>query len=69
MSKSLSAIALLALVTGLAGCGPQKPSGPSDVVIERALQGAPGAAQPSSIVTTELAFARAAREKGQWTAF
>jgi hypothetical protein len=29
----------------------------------------PGSAQPSEIVAAELAFARLAREKGQWTAF
>jgi hypothetical protein len=38
-------------------------------VINRVLAGAPGAAQPSTIVAVEIAFARAAREQGQWTAF
>jgi hypothetical protein len=38
-------------------------------VINRALATAPGAAQPSTIVAAEIAFARAAREQGQWTAF
>ena len=37
--------------------------------IERALKGTPGAAQPSTIVATETAFARMAREEGQWKAF
>ena len=37
--------------------------------IERVLAGAPGQAQPSEIVAAEIAFARAARENGQWTAF
>jgi hypothetical protein len=38
-------------------------------VINRVLARAPGAAQPSTIVAAEIAFARAAREQGQWTAF
>ena len=38
-------------------------------MIERVLTGAPGEAQPSTIVRTELAFARSARTNGQWTAF
>ncbi len=37
--------------------------------IERLLATAPGEAQPSKIVATEIAFARAARDDGQWTAF
>lgn len=69
MTKPTGAIALLALAVGLVACGQQKPRGPSDTVIQRALTGAPGAAQPSTIVSTEIAFARAAREEGQWTAF
>lgn len=66
MSRFLLAAATIAL---LAGCSQsQRPSIP-DRVINRALQGAPGAAQPSDIVSAELSFARMAREKGQWTAF
>jgi len=63
------AIALL-LVLALAACasGPRQSRIP-EKVINRALQGAPGEAQPSRIVAAELAFARAAREQGQWTAF
>ncbi|BDI60063.1 hypothetical protein [Qipengyuania nanhaisediminis] len=61
-------MALTALAAMLAACA-SGPRGPSDAVIARALQGAPGAAQPSTVVATELAFARAAREDGQWTAF
>ncbi|WP_427969129.1 hypothetical protein [Altererythrobacter sp.] len=56
-------------VFAVAACGgPQRPRLP-DRVIKRALAGAPGEAQPSKIVAVELAFARAAKEKGQWTAF
>lgn len=69
MNKATATIALVALAATLAACGPQRPRGPSDRVIERALTGAPGAAQPSTIVSTEIAFARSARENGQWTAF
>ncbi|WP_237164876.1 hypothetical protein [Paraurantiacibacter namhicola] len=46
-------------------------SGPPRIPVERidrALEGAPGEAQPSKLVATELAFARAAQEDGQWTA-
>jgi len=57
------------LLTLTACAGGQRASGPPLAVIERALKTAPGAAQPSTIVAAELAFARAARERGQWTAF
>lgn len=62
-------LAILTLTALLASCAQtQRPSTP-DRVIDRALRSAPGTAQPSKIVATELAFARMAREKGQWTAF
>jgi hypothetical protein len=68
----LSAHALLALATiALAACaggGGGRPRLP-EKVIDRALARAPGAAQPSTVVAAELAFSRAARERGQWTAF
>ena len=59
-------IALIALA--LAGCSQQAPRF-TRTQIDRALQGAPGAAQPGQIVAVEKAFARAARDEGQWTAF
>lgn len=54
----------------LAACGPgqQRQRIPAHI-IDRALAGAPGEAQPGTIVATESAFARMAREEGQWTAF
>ena len=52
----------------LASCASGPPRTPTRV-LERALAGAPGQAQPGRIVATESAFARAAREDGQWTAF
>ncbi|MBV7258872.1 hypothetical protein [Erythrobacter crassostreae] len=56
-----------ALAMTVTACGtPQR--GPSQKVIARALQSAPGAAQPSTIVKTEIAYARAAKESGQHTA-
>ena len=63
------AVALL-LSVSLAACasGPQRPRF-SETVIDRALANAPGEAQPSRIVATEIAWARAAREQGQWTSF
>ncbi|QFT76658.1 hypothetical protein [Erythrobacter sp. THAF29] len=58
-----------ALALTLSACaGGQRP-GPPPQVIDRALKTAPGAAQPSTVVATEIAFARVAKEKGQWTAF
>jgi hypothetical protein len=62
-----SLIALGVTATALASCAaPQR--GPSNNVINRALATAPGAAQPSTIVSTEIAFARAAKELGQFAA-
>jgi len=56
----------LALVAVLSACS-TGPKGPSDAFIARALATAPGAAQPSTLVATELAYAREARELGQFT--
>ncbi len=66
----LFACALIAAIPlALSACASQRPKGPPPSVINRVLSGAPGAAQPSTIVAVEIAFARAAREQGQWTAF
>ena len=66
----LFACALIAAIPlALTACASQRPKGPPPSVINRVLAGAPGAAQPSAIVAAEIAFARAAREQGQWTAF
>ncbi|MDP5102780.1 MAG: hypothetical protein NWP98_02530 [Erythrobacter sp.] len=62
-------IAIFALSACAGGGGPPKPNKRTVALINRALSTAPGAAQPSTIVAAELAFARAARERGQWTAF
>ncbi len=53
-----------ALLCGaLAACAaPQR--GPSNQIIARVLQGAPGEAQPSVIVAKEIAFSRVGREEG-----
>jgi hypothetical protein len=59
----------LVLAACAAGGGPPKPNKRQMEMIDRALAVAPGAAQPSTIVAAELAFSRAARERGQWTAF
>ena len=55
---------LSACVLALSACAAQGPRGPSNEVIERVLATAPGKAQPSTIVSTEIAYARAAREQG-----
>lgn len=64
---------ILALPLAIAACagggGPPKPNKRQMEMIDRVLAVAPGAAQPSTIVAAELAFSRAARERGQWTAF
>jgi hypothetical protein len=67
----IAAAGALALVLSacVGGGGPPKPTKREVAMIDRALSTAPGAAQPSTIVATELAFARAARQVGQWTAF
>lgn len=69
MKRRRTLIALVALTALASACSSGRPRGPSNEVIARVLTGAPGEAQPSAIVSTEIAFARAAREQGQWTAF
>lgn len=65
--KRILAVSLLTLT--LAACaGTPRPSY-RETVINRALTGAPGQAQPTKVVAREIEFARAARETGQWTAF
>lgn len=62
------AVAAAALVT-LAGCSGSPGPMFSRAQAESALATAAGAAQPSRVVAAEIAFARAAKENGQWTAF
>ena len=70
MNKTALIMTAAACALTVSACaGKQKFRGPPPQVIERALKSAPGSAQPSTIVATEIAFARAARELGQWTAF
>lgn len=53
-------LALVALVLALTGCAAQ----------QRGDRRSPAsAANPSAVIATELSFARAARERGMWTAF
>ncbi len=67
MKKTTATFVLIALSASLAACAsPQR--GPSNDVIARVLTGAPGEAQPSVLVSTEIAYARAAQEQGQFTA-
>ncbi|WP_390550788.1 hypothetical protein [Qipengyuania sp. MTN3-11] len=62
---------VLAMAALLAGCAtdPNGLTSRQAARIDRVLATAPGAAQPSTIVATEVAFARMARDEGQWTAF
>ena len=61
--RGFAALALAALLIGCAGT-----SYPRDRV-RQALDRGINKASPGLIVARELAFARAAREDGQWTAF
>lgn len=70
--RFIACAVVLAVPLALAACsggGQPKPTLRQVAMIDRVLTGAPGAAQPSTIVATELAFSRAAKEQGQWTAF
>jgi hypothetical protein len=69
VALALALAAPLALAACAGGGGPPKPNKRQMAMIDRALAGAPGAAQPSTIVAAEIAFAQAAQEQGQWTAF
>lgn len=66
MIKPVLSLAALAL---LAACNSGPRQSIPDRIIDRALAGAPGQAQPGVIVAREIEFARAAREEGQWSAF
>ncbi|MEQ8411763.1 MAG: hypothetical protein RIC51_03190 [Erythrobacter sp.] len=66
--RAAAGLALAAAALALTGCAGGQRRGPPPEVINRVLTGAPGEAQPSLVVATELAYARAAREQGQFTA-
>ncbi|MEW4449229.1 hypothetical protein [Qipengyuania sp. JC766] len=63
-----AALALLALAF-LSACTSSAAVREYERRVDRVLQSAPGKAQPSKIVAREIAFARTAREDGQWTAY
>lgn len=65
----MKAAIVVLLGVSLAACSSAPRSDVRRQIIDRALAGAPGQAQPSRIVAREIAFARMAREQGQWTAF
>ncbi len=68
MKRAATIAIMAALAVSITACA-QPRRGPTPAVINRVLANAPGAAQPSTIVAAEIAFSRAAREQGQWTAF
>lgn len=68
MKNAPAIVAAIAASLALTACTGARPSIPR-AAIDRALSSAPYAAQPSLVVAREIAFARAARENGQWTAF
>lgn len=65
MALAMGALAM----TACTGSAPRGPNAQERKRIDRALETAPGQAQPTVIVAQEVAFARDARELGQWTAF
>ncbi|MEM1196348.1 MAG: hypothetical protein AAGH57_09620 [Pseudomonadota bacterium] len=69
-AQSLTLVVLASVIVSAcaSGGGSQRFRGPPKKVINRVLKGAPGAAQPSAIVKTEISYAKAAQENGQFTA-
>lgn len=67
MKFAILSIPVAGFSIALAGCAAPR-QGPPLKVIERVLPTAPGKAQPSAVVATEVAYARAAKEDGQYTA-
>lgn len=65
MLRIVSSIALALVLASCAGGQPRTPR----QMLDYALANSPNNASPGKIVAAELAFARMAREKGQWTAF
>jgi hypothetical protein len=61
-AAAIAALALSAVVLTACGGGPRSREG-------RFVRNLPQVAQPGDVVAAELAFARTAQEKGQWTAF
>jgi hypothetical protein len=61
------AISVLALTLSACAAGPRGPRF-TPGTIERALKGAPGEAQPSKVVATEVAMSQAEKEEGVWSA-
>ncbi len=64
MTRALKFGIVAALAISLGACASQGPRGPSTKVIDRVLAKAPGKAQPSTIVSTELAYAKASKTQG-----
>ena len=65
----LAAASILALTAfSLVACASNQRRGPPVKVINRVLATAPGAAQPSAIVKTEIAYGRAAKASGLFAA-
>lgn len=69
LARAMIVASTLALVACAGGGGQPRLNKRQIAIVDRALARAPGAGQPSTIVAAELAFSRAARERGQWTAF
>ena len=65
-------VAILALAAGVGAANAQGQGGPQGFALEGPGRGHAGdlrRAAPSRVIAAELAFARAAQEKGQWSAF
>ncbi|MFN4038000.1 MAG: hypothetical protein ACK4IB_01580 [Erythrobacter sp.] len=69
LAIGLAGALALVLTACVGGGGPPRPTKREIAMIDRALTTAPGAAQPSTIVATEVAFGRLAAETTQAAAF
>ncbi len=68
--KAAAPLAALALLAACAGGGPLGAGpGPGPEPGQGRGGGPRGTANPSAVIAAEIAFAQAARDKGQWTAF
>lgn len=69
MTRVFRCAAIVTLAGLIAACAAGGGQRYSRTQIDRALASAPYTAQPSLVVAREVELARAARERGQWTAF
>lgn len=69
MRRNLAILGASAVALSLTACAAQPRMGPPNKVIDAVLRTAPGIAQPSTIVATEVAFGRLSKDVTQDAAF